>query len=445
MVGGAWIGSRQHRKLAKPQWPVADTPTAVQPFAGRFQPQFSMVSTILRVRNNSAQRISTSCASSVSCKIDSIRKGILHGPTTAQADRRAARKVFDRLEQDTPHPLKGVTWTLAHWPPWYPALRRGLCLFLLSGPQQRTMRAAAPAALTSGRLSLSLLVASLGFLLVAQGQEANPDALIPTCPPSAVTIPKEYQGAGDPAAGSPFADNLIETLTERSWSSYLMGAVVLTRCLVNYYKAENDPSHMIFDFGSKTDTIYSCARASLNLERKQLQYNTSDFSRGCPTTINKSQPPALSFGSIMGREGCPQLPLDTVPPIPDLYRMPYREYGPGELDAANPGGTAAVGVSPAPANGVGGLGQASAFPQGAAFVIDGYRFILRMAPHFIVHFCTREATLFPLPEGSDPSFAHKLVAGREGFNVACVILARRGFDLIFTQPKVTTSLNSGEC
>jgi hypothetical protein len=265
---------------------------------------------------------------------------------------------------------------------------------------------------------LLFLSALLLALLAAPGVNGQDDPIrIPTCPPSAVTMPREYQGAGDPAAGSPFADNLIETLTERAWHSYMMGAVVLTRCLVNYYKAENDPSHMIFDFGVKTDTVFSCARASLNLERKQLQYNTSDFSKGCPTQINKSQPPALSFGSIMGREGCPMLPADTIPPIPDIYRMPFREYQPGEMEQ---------------------------FPQGAAFVVSGYQFIIKMAPHFIVHFCTREATEMPLPDGTDPPIAHRLVAGREGFNVACVILARRGWDLIFTQPKVTTSLNSGE-
>ncbi len=90
---------------------------------------------------------------------------------------------------------------------------------------------------TTMRLMLAKVLFVGAMIAVVSSQEESGGAdIVPTCPPSAVTVPAQYRGAGDPAAGSPFADNTIETIGERSWTSYSMGAVVVTRCLVSWLK-----------------------------------------------------------------------------------------------------------------------------------------------------------------------------------------------------------------
>jgi hypothetical protein len=235
-------------------------------------------------------------------------------------------------------------------------------------------------------------------------------AAVPTCPPTTAVMP--YTGAGDPAAGSPFADNLIETLTEDAWYTYAMGAVVLTHCLVDAQPAPDNSGHMILNFGTQ-DPFPSCARSHLIEDRKQLWYNlTQEGQRFCPMWISPNAPPALSFGSILGRTECPPLAPGVTPPIPSQFRMPLREY------AAN---------------------ETASFPLGAAFVLDDYRFILRMSPHFIVHFCARETTQVNTKQG----VGYQMVAGKIGFNVACVLMMRIGYTLVFTEPAFTTTLRSG--
>lgn len=76
------------------------------------------------------------------------------------------------------------------------------------------------------------MLPAIALLLVLDSVLAQ-DA-VPTCPPPPPGVTMPFTGAGDPAAGSPFAGSLIETFTDSSWSTYVMGALVVrsfARCL----------------------------------------------------------------------------------------------------------------------------------------------------------------------------------------------------------------------
>ena len=252
-----------------------------------------------------------------------------------------------------------------------------------------------------------LLLSSLTFIARAQTINA-----VMACPPSTTGATLPYRGAGDPAAGSPFADNLIETLTPQAWYTYLMGAVVLQRCLKNQTKTA-DGSAWLHDFGMN-EALPSAGRSFLIPASKQLWYNYTDYARAYPDRISSVAPPALSFGSILSRTACPELAAGAPPPIPLELRTPGRIYGPNETQAT---------------------------PDGAAFVISGSVFQLKISPHFIVHFCARQVDNVTV--GPPLGWAYQMVAGKTGFNVACLLARRVGFGLIFTTPSFTTTLESG--